>query len=244
MVYDFHVHLGTTSRGEKFTADDLVEAMDFFGIRKAGLSVLSGVSMREQNDTVIKAVQKYPDRIIGYGYINPRDPGALDEVHRCLGDLKMKGIKFHSWKHGYYPDNCIQLHDVIDAIEPYNVPILTHTGTASLSLPQQWAVVAESHPGVRFVFAHIGYYDFGYGCVERAKRLPNIYVETSGQHEIPVIEKALRDLGPQRIIFGTDWPYKYIASEMEKFHALDLNDEQKQLIFHENAKKLWRIEED
>ncbi|WP_422445637.1 amidohydrolase family protein [Thermoanaerobacterium sp. DL9XJH110] len=243
MIFDFHVHLGTTSRGKKFSVDDLIAAMNYFGIQKAGLSVLAGVSMKEQNDAVAEAMGKYPDRIVGYGYINPRDPQAIEEVHRCLKDLKMKGIKFHSWKHGYYPDNCLQLHDVIDAIEPYKVPILTHTGTASLSLPQQWAAVAEKHPNATFVFAHIGYYDFGYGCVECAKRLPNVYVETSGQHEIPVLEKALQDLGPERIIFGSDWPYKYIGSEMEKFKCLNLTEDKRRAIFYENARKLWRLEE-
>jgi len=239
MINDFHVHLGTTSQGKKFTVDDLVKIMDKYGINKSGLSVLAGVSMTEQNNAVYQAMEKYPDRIIGYAYINPRDPDAINEVNRCLGDLKMKGIKFHSWKHGYYPDNCKNLDKVIDTVEKYNVPILTHTGTATLSLPQQWAFVAEKHPNVDFIFAHIGYYDFGYGCIECAKKYSNIYVETSGQHEIPVLEKALVDLGSEKIIFGSDWPYKYVATEIKKFEVLNLTDEEKKKIFYSNAQKLW-----
>ncbi|HHY80888.1 MAG TPA: amidohydrolase [Thermoanaerobacter sp.] len=239
MINDFHVHLGKTSQGKKFTVEDLIENMNRYEIQKAGLSVLSGVSMKEQNDVVFQAMEKYPQRIIGYACINPRDPGAIKEVDRCLGDLKMKGVKFHSWKHGYYPDNCRELDEVVDAIEKYNVPILTHTGTASLSLPQQWALIAERHPRVNFVFAHIGYYDFGYGCIECAKKYSNIYVETSGQHEVPVLEKAFSDLKPERIIFGTDWPYKYVASEIKKFEILHLSKEEKEKIFYSNAEQLW-----
>lgn len=162
-------------------------------------------------------------------------------MRRCLDTPGMRGIKFHSWKHGYFPDNNNALDGIIEAIEPYDVPILCHTGTAPLSLPQQWAAIAKRHPKATFVFAHIGYLDFGYGCVECAMDLPNVYVDTAGQVEIPVIEKALDELGPDRIIFATDWPYKYPGSEIVKFDYYELDDAAKDKIFRTNALKLWKL---
>jgi hypothetical protein len=38
-----------------------------------------------------------------------------------------------------------------------------------------------------------------------AKRTPNIYLETSSSQLIEV-RMAYRDLGPEKIIMGTDWP--------------------------------------
>lgn len=241
MINDFHVHMGKSSKGEVYTAEDLVRSMDKYGIEHSGLSILNGVTCKELNDKTLEAVRRYPDRIIGYAYINPREENAIDEVHRCLQTEGFRGVKFHSWKHGYFPDNNNALDGIIDAIAQYNVPILTHTGTPPLSLPQQWAAVAERHPDVTFVFAHVGYLDYGYGCVECAKKLKNVMVGTSGQVEIPIMQKAIDELGSDRILFGSDWPYKFVKSEIVKFEAYDLSEEDRNKIFYENAKKLWKL---
>lgn len=238
MIIDFHVHLGKSSQGKDHTVDDLINYMDKYNIKISGLSILNGIDTKELNDRVYEAYLKYPDRIAPFAFINPRDPNAVNEVNRCLGELKFKGVKFHSWKHGYFPDNNQNLDKVVDAIAPYNVPILTHTGTAPLALPQQWAFVAQRHPDVKFVFAHIGYLDYGYGCIESVKNLPNVYVDTAGQVEIPILEKALKDLGADRIIFATDWPYKPANAEIVKFECLNLTDEQRNKIFYENSASL------
>jgi predicted TIM-barrel fold metal-dependent hydrolase len=241
VLNDFHIHMGKSSSGEEYGIDMLLESMDKFGIEKSGLSILNGALVGPLNDKVMKMVKEYPDRIIGYGYINPREENAIEEVHRCLNTEGMRGIKFHSWKHGYFPSNNKNIDKIVDAIEPYDVPILTHTGTAPLSLPQQWAEVAKRHPKQKFVFAHIGYLDYGYDCVQCVKDLPNVWVDTAGQVEIQVMELALKELGPDRIIWGTDWPYKYPGSELTKFEPYNLSEEDKQKIFYENAKKLWKL---
>jgi len=222
------------------TPDDLVAYLDEYGIECAGVSILNGVDTQEQNNAVFEACLKYPDRIFGHAYINPRDPKAIDEVHRCLGEFKMESVQLHSWKHGYYPENTPALDKILDVIETYGVPVLLHTGTAPLSLPQQWAIYAERHPGINFVFEHLGYIDYGYSCVDCARRFDNIYVETSGQVEVPVLLKAYEELGPDRIIFGTDWPYKYPKSEIVRFEVLPLSDSDKEKIFYSNAIKLLK----
>ena len=241
MINDFHVHMGKSSKGEVFTAEDLIRSMDEYGIERSGLSILNGTVCSELNDRTLAAVKQFPDRIIGYAYINPREENAVDEVHRCLQSGMFKVVKFHSWKHGYFPDNNSALDKVIDAIAQYDVPILTHTGTPPLALPHQWAAIAKRHPDVTFVFAHIGYLDYGYGCVECAKELDNVLVGTSGQVEIPILQKAIDDLGPDRIVFGSDWPYKYVKAEIVKFDAYNLSEEDRKKIFFDNAMKLWKL---
>ncbi len=68
-----------------------------------------------------------------------------------------------------------------------------------------------------------------------------MYVGTSGQVEVPVIQSALDELGPDKIIFGTDWPYKFVKSEIVKFEAYDISEEDRYKIFYKNAKTLWKI---
>ena len=117
LIYDIHSHLGKTSSGDENTPQELVNDLAAYGISRVGISSLSGISMRDQNDLVHRAMEAYPGVIKGYGFINPKAGDAIDEVNRCLGDYHMDGIKFHSWKHGYYPDNTPALKDIFAEIE-------------------------------------------------------------------------------------------------------------------------------
>ncbi len=70
-----------------------------------------------------------------------------------------------------------------------------YVGTAPISNPYVWAEYAKKHPHVRFVFTHIGYYEFGMSTIEAVKDLPNVWVETSGQMDVEVLKKAIAVLG-------------------------------------------------
>lgn len=242
-IYDIHSHLGKTSSGEENSPTEMIDELKKYGITKVGISSLSGISTRNQNDLVFNAMKEYPGIIKGYAFINPKAPDALEEVEKCLGDYKMDGVKFHSWKHGYYPDNALALDKILDTIEKYGVHVQTHVGTAPLSTPYIWAEYARKHPKVDFVFTHTGYYEFGMSTLQAIRDLKNVWVETSGQMDVRVLKKSVEYLGAQRVCFGTDWPYKPINIEISKFSELGFNDDQMESIFHKNAEYLWRIED-
>ncbi|WP_420027408.1 amidohydrolase family protein [Fannyhessea vaginae] len=240
LIYDIHSHFGPTSSGECVTASDMYHDLSSYGIQKVGISCLSGVSTVEQNDLVYTVHRELPDFVEAYAFINPKDPHALDEIDRCLGDLKMNGVKFHSWKQGYYPDNRPELDDIFSQIEHYGVHVQMHVGTAPLSNPYTWSEHARKHPKIDFVFTHMGYYEFGLSCIEMALRYKNIYLETSGQMNPLILKDAIKKIGSQRIVFGTDWPYKPVNIEIDKFLHLDLDSDDLENIFYKNAMYLWR----
>ena len=239
--YDIHSHMGPTSSGDDTSPAQMVRELAEYGISKVGISSLSGISTREQNDLVYTAMKEFPGVIFGYAFINPKDPDSPNEIDLCLGDYKMNGVKFHSWKHGYYPDNRPNLDSLLDQIQKYGVHVQTHVGTAPLSTPYVWADYARKHPDLEFVFTHTGYYEFGYSTIEAVKDLPNVWVETSGQMDVGVLKKSVEVLGSKRICFGTDWPYKPVNVEVEKFFELGLMESQLEDIFYKNAEYLWRL---
>ncbi|SHE94305.1 hypothetical protein SAMN05444392_10562 [Seinonella peptonophila] len=240
-IYDIHSHLGKTSSGEENSPEQLVNELSQFGISKVGISSLSGVSTRAQNDLIYDAMCKFPGVVEGYAFINPKDPQAIEEVHKCLGEYKMNGIKFHSWKHGYYPDNCPSLPDILFEIQKYGVHVQTHVGTAPLSTPFIWAEYAKKFPKLDFLFTHTGFYEFGFASIEAVRELSNVWVETSGQMDVEVLTKSIDLLGPERVAFGVDWPYKLVNIEVEKFYLLKIPEQQLEHIFHKNAEYLWRM---
>lgn len=238
-IYDVHSHFGPTSSGEVPDVSDLKNDLEQYGISKVGLSCLSGISTRKQNDLIYDLMLKEPDFIEGYAYINPKDEDALQEINLCLGEYKMNGVKFHSWKQGYYPDNRPELIAILDLIEEFDVHVEMHVGTAPLSTPYIWGEYAKLFPKIDFLFTHTGYYEFGMATIEVASQLDNVWVETSGQMNPAVLTKAVEVLGSEKVVFGTDWPYKPVNIEVEKFEHLGLIESQLENIFYKNAEYLW-----
>ncbi len=239
--YDIHSHFGPTSSGEITIIDDMINQLKNYGISKVGISCLSGNDTREQNNIIYEAMKKYPTFIEGYAFINPKNKDAIEEIEKCLGNYKMNGCKFHSWKQGYYPDNRPELKNIFNAIQKYDKHVQIHVGTAPLSTPHIWCEWAKKFPKIDFLFTHIGYYEFGFSTIEAIKDIPNIWVETSGQMDIDVLKTAVSVLGSKRVVFGTDWPYKPINIEIEKFEELNFSQNQLEDIFYKNAEYLWRI---
>lgn len=240
-IFDIHSHMGRTSSGEETSPERMLAEFAEFGISKVGISSLTGIDSREQNDLVHQAMLDHPEEIIGYAFINPKDPGAVEETERCLRHLKMSGVKFHSWKHGYYPDNRPELWAIFEVIKDYGVHVQMHVGTAPVSTPYTWAIWPRRFPTIDFVFTHCGYYDFGMSTIEAVRDLPNVWIETSGQFDVDTLRTSLRVLGAERVCFGTDWPYKPLGIELQKFEELNLSTAQADSIYHKNAEYLWRL---
>jgi len=69
------------------------------------------------------------------------------------------------------------------------------------------------------------------------------------EYFIPYVDKALEYFGPERIMFGSDWPVCLLAASYEQvlevFQTLlaGLSEEERDLIFSGNAVHFYRIEE-
>ena len=91
---------------------------------------------------------------------------------------------------------------------------------------------------------------------------PNVWCKLSGlvtesnwmswriEDFIPYIDKALEYFGPQRVMFGSDWPVCLLAAsygqvlEIANTLLADLGDEERELIFSRNASQFYRIEDE
>lgn len=240
LMFDIHAHMGKTSSGDAIQASMLIQDMEKYGISKTGISSLSGVVNRVQNDMVYNAHLEYPEQILPYAFINPKAPDAHEEIDLCLGNRKYSGVKFHAWKHGYYSDNTPQLEDILTHIEKYGVHVQTHVGTSPLSTPFAWIRYAKNHPNLRFVFTHMGCREFAYSVIEAVKDIDNIWLESSVEYEQDVLEKVKSCVGAKRIVFGTDWPYKSVECEIEKIYHMGFTQDELEDVFHRNAEYLWK----
>ena len=204
--------------------------------------------VRKNNDVVLRAMKAFPGRFIGFFTLNQAYPKeSVEEMKRCA-DLGMAGYKGYTQVKVndplYYP--------IIEKLTDMNMIVFMHgfcqLGMAGYRMkydigrfpnttrPEDMVDAASRYPEATFHFAHIGGGgDWEYEC-KSFKDYPNIYVDTSGSNnEENMIDFAIRYLGEDRILFGTDSCYEANVAKILASNATDL---QKKKIFFDNYNSL------
>ncbi len=176
----------------------------------------------------------------GFVYLNPKQTrDSLGELDRCVRDGPLVGVKL--WV-------ALRCHDplldplVQRAIE-LQAPILQHTWykiTGNLpgeSTAEDLATLAARHPTASFIAAHAGG-DWELG-IRALRGVSNVTAEISGGDPTAgVVEMAVRELGAQRVMYGSDFPGRSFASQLAKVYGADIPEEAKRLIFAGNLQRM------
>ncbi|UCG66897.1 MAG: amidohydrolase [Deltaproteobacteria bacterium] len=229
---DAHAHIGYY--GSFFdvgiTAQKLLRQMDDFEIEKAVVSDLN-------NEEIRKAVTAFPDRLIGAVWINPFEgKKAIEEVKRAITEWQFKAIKIHPLLHAFVANDEI-VHPIAKVADELGVPMFMHSGHPPFSLPWSIAQLAEDFPTVKMVMVHMGH---GHGvyiqaAIDMAKKYSNLYLETSGMPMHTKIKEAYEQVGPNRIMFGTDAPFHHPSVEIQRAMVSGLDERQLSDLFYNNA---------
>jgi hypothetical protein len=157
--------------------------------------------------------------------------------------LGLRGIKLH-------PDIQRFELDSPDVFKIYEraegrFPILFHTGDHryNFSNPKRLANVLRAFPQLTAIGAHFGGWSEwkDCGCLEGFE---NLYVDTSSSlYELPPEEanELIQMYGEERVLFGTDYPMWDAEGELAFIEKLNLSERAKELIFYENAKRLYGL---
>jgi uncharacterized protein len=175
------------------TTEDLIADMDANGVDK---SVILGQDMRSvekkefQNYTIpnkalAELVDRYPNRFVAFGAVDPRKEDAKQKLKQLATDLGFKGIKLHCDALGLYP-NDKSLDPIYDMCLEHDLVVLHHTGTTGLGYckikfgrPLDIDDVAQDYPELKIICAHFGW-PWMEECFAVATRNPNVYVDISG----------------------------------------------------------------
>ena len=103
--------------------------------------------------------------------------------------------------------------------------------------PAELAELARRHPAAVLIGAHTGSdWEIGIRAVRDCK---NVSVDLSGfDPTAGVTEMAVRELGAERVLFGSDAGGRSFASQLGKVVGADIPDLAKKLILGENLKRL------
>jgi hypothetical protein len=178
----------------------------------------------------------------------------LDKVH----NHGARGIKLHPPAGHFYPNNR-SLWPVYETAQELDLPVLSHAGRFDDPM-QQWAQpmffedVASSFPRLRLVLAHLG---IGFFDQTRsiARSYPHVNFDccaiiAATEVEGELSEGALsdgemvsliREIGVGRVMYGSDFPFVNPTLGIQRLLKLNLTDREKEAIFAENAKRIYRL---
>ena len=235
-------------------AAEIVSAMDENGVDRSvvfGFPWANPDTCRENNDTIMEAVSRYPDRLIGLGCLDPFAANAAQEAERCL-DAGMAGIGELAFYRSGIDAACLDRLEPIMAIcRQRKVPLMIHTnepvghlypGKTPNTLRQIEDLVKRYEDNT-LVLAHWGGGLFFYSLLKRGfkERLANVYFDTAASpflYDPQIYSLALNLAGPDKILFGSDYPLIAPARYFNEMKSAGLTARQQADICGGNAAHL------
>ena len=203
--------------------------------------------VRGKPELVLKPFERWPELLLGMIQLNADDvPTSLEALDRWIKNGPMLGVYFPGGGPGALPCSHSNFHPLVERIAELNAVIMQHTwfqtggkSGPGISTPSELADLAAEFPQQAFICAHAG------GEWERGIRAvrdsPNILIETSGfDATAGFIEMAVRELGPERIIFGSHLPSRSLGTELAKVTAASVPEKAKRLILGGNYRTLLK----
>ena len=231
---DNHGHLG--GRACHYHLPDcelapIVTEMTRLGVEKTCVFSICGVFSDEcfGNDLVAAAVQRYPDRFVGFTLINPHR--GRDEILRELdrGDaLGLRGIKLIP-HYQQYPEEGPMIDVICQWANERRRIILNHYWGPARHLER----LVSSYPQMCFFTGH--------STEEYAAfmpKYPNLYVCSCPLHLPRHCEKLVAAIGADRLMFGSDLQDLPIAWGLGPILFARLPVAAKRLILGENLRRV------
>ncbi len=218
-------------RVSSLSADELVAQLAANDVEAAVIGPHDrciAVANREGNDLVLDACRRHPGRLIGFATVNPWfGEEAVAELRRAVA-AGLRGLILHPVLQGFLLADTVA-DPVVAVASELGLPVYVPTGTPVNALPLQLTELARRFPDARFIMGHMGHTDFWIDAVPAAAAVPNIYAEISYKQP-HIIEDAIAQLGPDRVVFGSDAPFNDLRLELEKFREADMDARARELV--------------
>jgi predicted TIM-barrel fold metal-dependent hydrolase len=247
MTIDAFTFLGESLLGYPQSEPELLAHLDVADVARAIVCPLKppAYHLETANDHVAEACRLQP-RFVGLARVDPNQGDrAMHELERGLEDLGLRGLFLHPWEETYRI-NRPRLDELLRVCAAHAVPVLVATGYPWVSEASQVGDLARRHPEVTFVMTHGGQINIsGLGqmdAFEVLRRNPNVYMETSGVYRQDFILDVVRELGAERVLFGSNSPRMDIRLEVERVRRADVGQAARELMLEGNARRIFKLD--
>ncbi len=159
-------------------------------------------------------------RLLVGGSVVPGDPDAPEQL-RAQAAKGVSMIKLHPPMQQFFPDDAA-MTPIYETCGELGLPILFHGGRAGIEpeMMHKYAVMRHyegairDFPKVQFVMGHAGARDVD-GAIPLAQKYDNLWLGIHGQG-VTKLDQLIREVGSDRLLFGTDWPFYHLAATQAK----------------------------
>ena len=199
--------------------------------------------------------------VFSFGGMHPDTPNYKEELKR-IKELGLKGVKLHP-AYQQVAFNDIRYQRIVGEAEALGLITLVHGGidigiAGEWASPRQTRLLYEAVRPQKLVVAHMGgwqlwqevedylletevYFDTAFSLGEIAYQDDFPKESRIKQLSTERFCKLVKEMGAERVLFGTDSPWTEHKEQVEIIKRAPLSDEEKALILGSNAKKLLQL---
>ncbi len=186
------------------------------------------------------------DRFIPFASVHPRH-GDWRKRLRAHARRGVRGIKVHPEMQRVFPDDP-RMMEIYAECERLGLAVIFHGGRSGIepefmrqyALMRRYVGAVASYPRVQFVLGHAGARDVA-DAIRLAEQHPNTWLEITGQG-VTQLERIIQQLGTDRLLFGTDWPFYHLAATLAKVLLVtETRPEARHAILRGNAERVLAL---
>ena len=235
------------------TPDELVAQLKRKGVRQAWAGSFEALFCRDVSGVNARLAAACRDQgegfLVPFGVVNPKSPDWDEDLRRCQEDHRMPGIRLYPSYHRYpLTDADFVKLLALAASRRLMVQIALSMEDPRTQIP--WMMAMPADPGLLGpVVAKLhalnlvllnGAHWAGNNEPEVVAlcKAENVYFDMAKNEGIGGLESLLAATSPDRVVFGSHYPFFYFESAFLKVCEADLTGSQKAALTEGNARRL------
>src|SRR5579859_3764702 len=233
---DFEAYLNTNAPApeRQTTLAELFANEDAAGIEYA--VVMPTPTPRPDNQALFETASGNP-RAVLCCQVNPGDADALPQIEQSATQWGMRVLKIMPAIYHLRLTSPLATA-LMTTARAHRLVVNIHSGS-EISHPLGIGALCRRFPDVTVLMDHMGYREWTADAIEAARDNPNLYLGTTIASFEPItIANAVRALGPERIVYGSNWPNLYSDLAVEAIRRQKLGKEAEALILGGNLARI------
>ena len=218
------------------------------------MGILLPVYPNTTSEKVAKLAEKY-DNLIAFASLNPLERRSRKRLRELITEYDLKGLKLHPLVQGFTPSDP-KIFPLMEEAESLEIPVVFHTGPTwskggliTDSYPHHIDVLASSFPELTIIMAHMGGVRND-EAVMIAMRHERVYLDISMtlfylNEVLPDVAEWILSSCPEKLIFGSDYPYYSIKKAYGEFNKIagnaGLSQREREMVLKSNILNLVKI---
>jgi len=212
--------------------------------KKAGIfgSLVYAVAIKTStvqsiNDFIAEQTREHPS-LIGFASMHQDFPDMEGEIERCI-KMGLKGVKIHPDTQGVKADDprLMHLYEILEG----RLPVVMHCGDYRWdnSHPRRIKKILRAFPNLVMDAAHYGGWSLFDLAVEYLED-EHCFLDISSSSTLlgpRRVSELIHIYGPERMLFGSDYPMWDPTEEVGRFMESALTDEEREMICWQNAQR-------